>query len=559
MCLICEQVFSNEGMKPSRMIDHLKSRHSDKADRDVQFFINLRDNRKTMGSMFRKVDKQNFDGLAASYNISLLIAKAGKPHTIGEKLILPAIQEAITTVMHTDGRSVIQSIPLSNDTVARRINVMASSIEENICNVLKTTEFSLQIDESTMPGNEALLLAYVRFIQEENMVEEMLFARPLITDTKGASIFKVVDNYFREKGIPMYNIIACATDGAPAMVGRHRGFISYLKNAVPEVLAVHCVVHREHLVAKHLSDRLHNSLHIVIKVVNKIKSSALKDRIFRQLCYTNETEFERLLLHTEVRWLSRGKCLSRFYSLFDTIVEFLQEENLELMQLVRATKSDISYLADLYEKFNVMNLQLQGNLVTLVKCKTIVSSFIGKLKLFKQNIGLREFYQFPRLAEVELSDDDLLAYCEHLEVLKEDMIKRFTDLLELELPNWIIDPFSVDTDKVPIDLQEELSDMHNDCEEKARFKMIGYERFWQGVSKRNKFPNMWKVAKLLTLAFPTSYLVERGFSAVMQLMTKQRNRLDISQGGDLRLLLTDMKPDVKKLIDEHHTQVHPSH
>eukprot|EP00800_Vazella_pourtalesii_P020206 TRINITY_DN7060_c0_g1_i1.p1 TRINITY_DN7060_c0_g1~~TRINITY_DN7060_c0_g1_i1.p1 ORF type:complete len:141 (+),score=12.80 TRINITY_DN7060_c0_g1_i1:175-597(+) len=140
------------------------------------------------------------------------------------------------------------------------------------------------------------------------------------------------------------------------------------------------------------------------------------------------------------------------------------------MQLVRATKSDISYLADLYEKFNVMNLQLQGNLVTQVKCKTVVSSFIGKLKLFKQNIGRREFYQLPRLAEVELSDDDLLAYCEHLEVLKEYMIKRFTDLLELELPNWIIDPFSLDTDKVPIDLQEELSDMHNDVKKKLDLK-----------------------------------------------------------------------------------------
>ena len=128
------------------------------------------------------------------------------------------------------------------------------------------------------------------------------------------------------------------------------------------------------------------------------------------------------------------------------------------------------------------------------------------------------------------------------------MIKRFTDLLELELPDWIIDPFGVDTDKVPIDLQEELSDMHYDCEEKARFKMIGYERFWQGVSKGNKFPNMWKVAKLLILAFPTSYLVERGFSALMQLLTKQRNRLAISQSGDLQLLLTDMKPDVKSLL-----------
>ena len=63
----------------------------------------------------------------------------------------------------------------------------------------------------------------------------------------------------------------------------------------------------------------------------------------------------------------------------------------------------------------------------------------------------------------------------------------------------------------------------------------------------NKFTNLWQVAKLLVLALPTSYLVERSFSAVVQLLTKQRYRLDISQCGDFRLLLTDMKPDVKRI------------
>ena len=53
-----------------------------------------------------------------------------------------------------------------------------------------------------MPSNEALLLGYVRFIQEENMVEEMLFTRPLISDTKGESIFKVVDNSYEKKEFP---------------------------------------------------------------------------------------------------------------------------------------------------------------------------------------------------------------------------------------------------------------------------------------------------------------------------------------------------------------------
>ena len=252
MCLLCDQVFSNEGMKPSRMIVHLKSWHGDKADNGVEFFKNMRDNRKTMGGMFGRVNKQNMDDLVVSYNNSLLIAKTGKPHTIGEKLILPTIQEAVTTVMHANGRSVIQSIPLSNDTVAKRI-MMATDVENSLCSILRTTGFSLQIDESTLPSNEALLLAYVRFIQEGKLVEEMLFARPLVTDSKGESIFKVVESFFQEKEIPLRNIIGCATDGAPAMVGRHRGFISHMKSFVPELFAIHCLVHREHLVAKQLA------------------------------------------------------------------------------------------------------------------------------------------------------------------------------------------------------------------------------------------------------------------------------------------------------------------
>ena len=63
--------------------------------------------------MINKIATKNDDGLVASYKISLLIAKCGKPHTIGEKLILPAIREVISTVMHQDASSVVRSIPLT--------------------------------------------------------------------------------------------------------------------------------------------------------------------------------------------------------------------------------------------------------------------------------------------------------------------------------------------------------------------------------------------------------------------------------------------------------------
>lgn len=48
------------------------------------------------------------------------------------------------------------------------------------------------------------------------------------------------------------------------------------------------------------------------------------------------------------------------------------------------------------------------------------------------------------------------------------------------------------------------------------------------------YPNMWKQVFNLLIPFPTSYVVESGFSAVNHIMTKERNRLNISERGDLR-------------------------
>ena len=89
------------------------------------------------------------------------------------------------------------------------------------------------------------------------------------------------------------------------MLGRHRGFIKYLKEAVPVVIE-DCVKHRQNLVAKNISGRLHDSLNTVIRAANTIKARALNSRLLRQLCAENDEEFEQLLLHTEVRWLSKG-------------------------------------------------------------------------------------------------------------------------------------------------------------------------------------------------------------------------------------------------------------
>ena len=60
---------------------------------------------------------------------TILIAQAKKPHTIGETLIKPAAV-VINRAMHGDKSARdLESVPLSNGTIARRITDMSQDIK----------------------------------------------------------------------------------------------------------------------------------------------------------------------------------------------------------------------------------------------------------------------------------------------------------------------------------------------------------------------------------------------------------------------------------------------
>lgn len=57
---------------------------------------------------------------------------------------------------------------------------------------------------------------------------------------------------------------------------------------------------------------------------------------------------------------------------------------------------------------------------------------------------------------------------------------------------------------------------------------------------------LWKEVELPIMAFPSTYLVEKYFSAVQQ--TTHYNRLDICEKGDLKLMQTSIEPDINSLV-----------
>ena len=69
------------------------------------------------------------------------------------------------------------------------------------------------------------------------------------------------------------------------------------------------------------------------------------------------------------------------------------------------------------------------------------------------------------------------------------------------------------------------------------------------------YKNVGSVAIRTLLSFSSTYLRESGFSALVSMKTKFRNKLECE--ADLRCALSSTKPRIKRLVSQ--KQLHPSH
>ena len=133
--------------------------------------------------------------IKASYLVTLRIAKAKKPHTIAEELLLPATKDIVRVMLGAEYINKLNTISLSNNTVSRRIDDMSADIMEQVIQEMKSAPlgiFSIQLDESTDVANSSQLLVYVRYIYEGDFKDEFLFCKPLETTTTARDVFHTV-------------------------------------------------------------------------------------------------------------------------------------------------------------------------------------------------------------------------------------------------------------------------------------------------------------------------------------------------------------------------------
>jgi hypothetical protein len=143
---------------------------------------------------------------------------------------------------------------------------------------------------------------------------------------------------------------------------------------------IHCIIHSEALALRDREPKLHSVPQEKVKFVNIVKALLSNSRFFAVLCEEMQADHRSLLLHSEVRWLSRGKVLERLVELKEEERKFLQDSGSPLHQhfLDKKWLALPSYLSDIFDKLNGLNSYLQGPNATFFQLFDMVSAFLKK-------------------------------------------------------------------------------------------------------------------------------------------------------------------------------------
>ncbi|KAG9277976.1 general transcription factor II-I repeat domain-containing protein 2-like [Astyanax mexicanus] len=425
------------------------------------------------------------------------------------------------------------AVSLSAPTVTRRVEEMGDNLHLQLQTQTKRLcSFSLSLDESNDVRDTAQLLIFIRGTNDKfEVTEELAGLQSIKGTTTGEDIYRKVHQTVADLDLDWAKLVSVTTDGAPSMVGSMKGVIARINREMserghPRLIAIHCLIHQQALCCKAV--KWDSVMEIVVSCVNFIRAHALNHRQFQDFLSELNADYEDVLYHTEVRWLSRGRVLKRFNDLLPEINTFMLSKNKAVPELTdEEWKWHLAFLTDVTDLLNSLN---------------------------------KNFCHFPttqkRAAEVPSLGFPAEKCAEALEILQCKFQVRFQELhAHAKDIRLFQNPFAADIDCIDPIYQLELAELQNFDNLKDAFKSSTLVDFYASLPGET-YPNLHTLK--MTTIFGSTYICEQTFSRMKQLKCPTRSRLsDEHLHHLLRLTVTNMEPDIDSLVSQ--KQAHSSH
>lgn len=458
-CLICTEkvaVHKEYNLKRHYSTKHAEEYAKYQGDERANRVASLKTCLLRQQDYFKKATKENTAAVEASYVVSEMIAKAGKPFTEGEFVKKCILQAA--SIVCPEKKGQFSNISLSANTVAERISDLSSNIYHQLREKAKCFDaYSVALDESTDITDTAQLTIYVRGVDSNfEVTEELLTVIPMHGQTTAQEIFRQLCDAIENAGLPWKRFVGITTDGAPSMTGRKNGLVALVQRkleeeGVEEAIALHCIIHQQALCTKCL--KFDNVMSVVVKCINQIRSRGLKHRRFRAFLEEMESEYEDVLYFTEVRWLSRGNVLKRFFELREEVKAFMEKDGVAVPVLSDPEwLMDLAFLVDITHELNVLNKKLQGQGQLVSAAYDNVRAFSTKLVLWKAQLSQTNLCHFPACKALVDAGTPFSGekYVDAILKLQKEFDHRFADFKTHRATFQIFaDPFTFDVQDAP--------------------------------------------------------------------------------------------------------------
>ena len=334
-----------------------------------------------------------------------MIAEKLKPYddeAWAKKLLVKAAEKLAPKSVH-----LYQKLNLSRSTVCKRIKEMGQDIEDNLKKrAEKIVNFFDCLDEK-LPRNWQYFFEGLHQIFK--LIKNLLSLESMHETTRGKDLLEKLLQALSKFNLSLDKLCGVGTNGAPAMVGKHKRMVLLLKNEMDargikhdRLVFFHCIVHQQSLCAK--SVKFDHMVSMVTDCINFIKKRDLNNSIFKQVLKDFDADYDDLPYFCAVRWTSCENMLGRFHSLLAEIIEFRNLKKCPPTELEDENwLCDLGFMVDITKHLKDLNMQLQGPDQLLHSMFSKIKSFTSMLSLCKNQLKDNDCTHFLKLKKYNLT------------------------------------------------------------------------------------------------------------------------------------------------------------